>query len=294
MDWIKTFLDYIKYEKRFSSHTLVAYQTDLYQYMNFLDAHTKTMQNATHQDIRLWIINELEQGMSPKTVNRKISALKSFYRFLLREKHITINPMKKVIAPKQKKSLPVFLTETEMDNLFDQVEFPDSFEGKRDKAVLELFYATGIRLSELTAIKRKDIDFYQQTLKVLGKRRKERLIPFSKKLLPVLQDYMACYEQAFGAFGQEDSFFVTKGKKSVYAKLIYRVVNKYLNMVSIGQKRSPHVIRHTFATQLLNNGAELSAIKELLGHTSLAATQVYTHTSVEKLKETYKQAHPRA
>jgi integrase/recombinase XerC len=294
MDWIELFLEHITYGKRFSSHTCIAYKTDLYQYRNFLVVCEKELQTATYREVRLWIIEELENGQSARTVNRKLSVLKAFYRFLLQNNCIVVNPMDKVIAPKQKKSLPIFVSEREMNNLFECVEFPNDFEGKRDRAIIELFYATGIRLSELATLKWKDFDFFQQTVKVLGKRRKERILPFSQKLTPVLEAYIVCYETIFGKFEQNAPFFVTKKGEDSYAKLLYRVVKKYLDKVSAAEKRSPHVIRHTFATHLLNNGADLSAIKELLGHTSLSATQIYTHTSTEKLKETYKQAHPRA
>jgi integrase/recombinase XerC len=181
-----------------------------------------------------------------------------------------------------------------MNNLFEYAVFPDTFEGIRDKTIIELFYATGIRLSELTNIKMEDIDFYYQTIKIIGKRKKERIVPFSPKLSAILKEYIAVYENEFGELGQKSFLFVTKEGKTIYAKLIYRIVRKYLDMVSTVEKRSPHVLRHTFATHLLDSGADLSAIKEILGHTSLAATQFYTHTSVEKLKRTYKQAHPRA
>jgi integrase/recombinase XerC len=294
MDWSCQFLDYVKYEKRYSSHTCIAYKTDLYQYMSFLSSRQKKIEDATFQDIRLWIIEELEDGNSARTVNRKISTLKAFYKFLIRNKYISENPMCKVITPKQEKTLSVVVPETQMENLFSTVVFPNTFEGIRDKAIIELFYATGIRLSELANMKRKDIDFYHQTVKVLGKRNKERIIPFSKKLVPVFQAYISSYENEFGKLEQEAMLFVTNKRAPVYAKLIYRTVRKYLDMVSTVEKRSPHVIRHTFATHLLDNGADLIAIKDILGHSSLAATQIYTHVSSKKLKKTYKQAHPRA
>ena len=294
MDWICQFLDYIKYEKRFSPETYIAYEADLHQYSAFLAAGKKELKDATFKDIRLWIADELNCGKSARTVNRKISTLKSFYKFLMRNNYVSVNPTSKVISPKQKKSLPVFVSESSMNTLFNHVEFPETFEGIRDRTIIEVFYATGIRLSELINIKREDIDFYNQTLKVLGKRKKERMIPFSKKLVPVLKEYIKTYENEFGSVEQETFLFVTREGKVVNAGLVYKIVKKYLDMVSTVEKRSPHVIRHTFATHLLNNGADISAIKELLGHSSLAATQIYTHTSIEKLKETYKQAHPRA
>lgn len=294
MDWICRFLDYIKYEKRFSPHTYTAYKTDLYQYTGFLATIEKNVETATHKDIRLWIAEELNSEKTAKTVNRKISALKSFYKFLIRNNCVSIDPTNKLISPKQKKSLPVFLSETETDTLLNHIDFPNTFEGIRDKTIIELFYATGIRLSELLNIKMKDIDFYERTIKIIGKRKKERIVPFSAILLPVLEEYISTYENEFGNVEQEALFFVTKKGKGVYEKLIYRTVRKYLDMVSTIEKRSPHVLRHTFATHLLNNDADLSAIKELLGHSSVAVTQIYTHTSIDRIKKTYKQAHPRA
>ena len=288
------FLEYVKYEKRFSQHTYIAYKTDLSQYINFLFSKQKDIKNARHQDIRLWIVKELEEGKSSRTINRKISTLKAFYKFLLRNNYVKTDPTSKLIAPKQKKSLPVFVSEREMENLFDRIVFPETFEGVRDRTIIELFYAMGIRLSELLNIKRKDIDFHTYTIKIIGKRKKERIIPFSPKLLSILKEYIAVYENEFGEFGQNMFLFLTKEGKIMYPKLIYKIVKKYLDMVSTVEKRSPHVLRHTFATHLLDNGADLSAIKEILGHSSLSATQFYTHTSVERLKKTYKQAHPRA
>jgi integrase/recombinase XerC len=262
--------------------------------MEFLASNKKEIQNATYRDVRSWIIEELKQKKSARTVNRKLSTLKTFYKFLLRNKYISENPMNKVIAPKQKETLPVVIQESEMENLFTYIVFPDTFDGIRDKTIIELFYAMGIRLSELANIKREDIDFYSQTIKVLGKRKKERIIPFSNKLTPVLREYISSYENNFGNLEQDSALFVTNKGGKISHGLIYRTVKKYLNMVSTATKRSPHVLRHTFATHLLDNGADLLAIKELLGHTSLAATQIYTHTSVEKIKKSYKQAHPRA
>ena len=294
MDWIYQFLDYITYEKRFSPHTCNAYQRDLNQYVDFLLSVKKELQNATHQDVRLWIVEELEEGKSARTINRKISTLKAFYKFLVRNKFTLIDPTTKIILPKQRKPLPIFVSETEMNNLFEQIIFPQTFEGIRDKTMIELFYATGIRLSELSNIKKEDIDFYYQTIKIIGKRKKERLVPFSPKLSAVLKEYIKIYEKKFGIIKQNTFLFVTKKGKAIYAKLIYRTIRKYLDMVSTVEKRSPHVLRHTFATHLLDNEADLVAIKEILGHSSLAATQVYTHTSIEKLKKSYKQAHPRA
>jgi len=294
MDCLNLFLDYLKYEKRYSPKTYVAYKVDLIQYLNFLISREKELKKATHKDIRAWIIEKIEQGVSPRTVNRKISTLKTFYKFLIRNNYLKTDPTSKLIAPKQKKSLPFFVSETEMNNLFEYDIFSNTFEGIRDKTIIELFYATGVRLSELSNIKRNDIDFYYQTIKIIGKRKKERIVPFSPKLSFILKEYIAVYEEKFGKIEQNAFLFVTENGSPIYQKLIYRIVRKYLDLVTTVEKRSPHVIRHTFATHLLDNGADLNAIKEILGHSSLAATQFYTHTSVDKLKKTYKQAHPRA
>ena len=295
MDFIAMFLDYIQYERRNSAHTFVAYKTDLEQYSDFLLSQNLSIEQATYRDIRNWLIALMEDDdNSTRTINRKISTLKTFYRFLLRNKHIEVNPMDKVIAPKQSKRLTNFVSEQDMSKLFEQLEFPDSFEGKRDRIILELFYATGIRLSELIQIKKGDLDLYSGTIKIFGKRKKERIIPIVLQMIVQLQDYLNILEKNFGTIDYNANIFVTDEGKPVYPKLVYRIVRKYLDCVSTVDKRSPHVIRHTFATHLLDNGAELLAIKELLGHSSLAATQVYTHTSIEKIKETYKQAHPRA
>jgi len=236
----------------------------------------------------------MEENNTTKSINRKISTLKTFYKFLLRNNYLKINPMDKVIAPKSSKQLIAFVSEQDMDNLFEHLDFPDNFDGKRDKTILELFYATGIRLSELIQIKKSDLDFYSHTIKVLGKRKKERIVPIAPQMSAQLQDYLFFLEKEFGFINYNQNIFVTNKGKPVYPKLIYKIVRKYLDAATTIDRRSPHVIRHTFATHLLDNDAGLLAIKELLGHASLAATQIYTHTSIEKIKKTYKQAHPRA
>jgi len=294
MDVLNKFLSHIQYEKRYSEHTLIAYKTDLEQYVSFLFSQNREIEQATHRDIRNWQIVLMEENDSTRTINRKLSTLKTFYKFLLRNNYLKTNPMDKVITPKSSKRLTDFVSEESMENLFEQLEFPDNFEGERDKTILELFYATGIRLSELIQIKKSDLDFYSHTIKVLGKRKKERIIPIAPKMSAQLQEYLIFLEKEFGFINYNENIFVTNEGKVIYPKLIYRVVRKYLDAVTTIDKRSPHVIRHTFATHLLDNDADLLAIKELLGHTSLAATQVYTHTSIEKIKKTYKQAHPRA
>ena len=294
MNGVDRFLNYIQYERRNSPHTFVAYKTDMEQYISFLFSQNRTVEEATSRDIRQWLIALMEANNTPRTINRKISTLKTFYQFLIRSKCLNVNPMDKVIAPKQSKKLCAFVSEQDMNKLFEQLEFPDSFEGKRDRVILELFYATGIRLSELIQLKRGDLDFYSQTIKVLGKRKKERIIPVAPAMAAQLQEYVNFLEKEFETTDYNQNIFVTHKGKPVYPNLIYQMVRKYLDAVTTIEKRSPHVIRHTFATHLLDNGADLLAIKELLGHSSLAATQVYTHTSIEKIKKTYKQAHPRA
>jgi integrase/recombinase XerC len=244
----------------------------------------------------------MENDISPRSVNRKLTTLKSFYRFLLKEGSVSINPMRKIISPKTPKKLPSFVEKEKMEMLFENVNFGEGFPALEDRLILEMLYDTGMRLSELINLKETDIYFSQSTLKVLGKRNKERLIPFSNKFADLLKTYLVEKKtylenlklQTPSIFPDEQSLFITrKGKKS-YPRFIYRVVTKYLAQVTTLQKISPHVLRHTFATHLLNNGAELNAVKELLGHANLSATQVYTHNTIEKLKTIYKQAHPKA
>ena len=294
MNYAEMFLDYLQCERRNSAHTCTAYRIDMEQFIFFLASKNVSLEQATHRDIRNWLIELMDNGDSKRTVNRKISTLKAFYRFMLRNKCLEINPMDKVLVPKQSKKLTNFVPEQDMSKLLDQLEFTDDFEGKRDRAILELFYATGMRLSELMQIRKKDLDFYAGTIKVLGKRKKERIVPITPQIINLLRNYIHYLEKEFQNIDYNQNIFVTTKGKPIYQKLIYRMVRKYLDAATTIDKRSPHVLRHTFATHLLDNGADLLAIKELLGHSSLAATQVYAHTSVEKIKKTYKQAHPRA
>jgi integrase/recombinase XerC len=295
MDFASMFLDYLRYEKRGSVHTFTAYKTDLEQFDAFLSSKNCSVEQAMHRDIRNWLAVLLEKEKNTKrTINRKISTLKAFYKFLIREKCLETNPMDKIIMPKQSHRLTAFVSEQDMEKLFEQLEFPDNFEGKRDRMILELFYATGVRLAELIQIKKSDLDFYSSTIRIFGKRKKERIVPMPPKIRTQLQDYIKFLEKNFNFVNYNENIFVTNKGEPVYPKLIYRTVRKYLDAVTTIDKRSPHVMRHTFATHLLDNDADLLAIKELLGHSSLAATQVYTHTSIEKIKQTYKQAHPRA
>jgi integrase/recombinase XerC len=239
------------------------------------------------------MVSLLNDGITPVTIHRKISALKSFFKFLMREQVLESNPVNGVIVPKKPKRLPVFVKEKDMDILLDTVPFADNFEGIRDKFIITLLYGTGMRLSEMTSLRISDIDLGQKVIKVLGKRNKERIIPFYKELEKEITGYLSARQIAFPDADTNIVILTSKGKPA-YPKLIYRVVNKYLALVSTINKKSPHVIRHSFATALLNHGADLNAIKELLGHANLSATEIYTHNSFEKLNNIYKQAHPRA
>ena len=298
------FIDYIQYEKRYSPHTVSAYRNDLDQFFSFLNIqyNINNIQDVTHPMIRSWLVHLMEEKISPRSVNRKMTTLKSFYKFLLKEGSVSINPMWKIISPRSSKKLPSFVEKEKMAMLFETVNFGEGFPALRDRLILEILYATGMRLSELINLKETDIDFHQSTLKVLGKRNKERLIPFSNKFADLLKIYL----QGKKIYLENDKFqrpsdnlddlwlLITDGGKKSYPRFIYRAVKKYLSQVTTLQRISPHVLRHTFATHLLNYGAELNAVKELLGHANLSATQIYTHNTIEKLKTIYKQAHPKA
>ncbi len=291
---IQDFCKYIAFQKRCSKHTLEAYKTDLTQYFDFAQSQyqIKDLLEIDHDIIRSWIVSMLEEGISPRTVNRKISTLKSFYKFLKKENRIAANPMLKVISPKTSKRLPEFIDQDKMNVLLDEVLCDDSFKSLRDKTLIELFYATGIRLSELISIQVDVLNLYDLQLKVLGKRNKERIVPLNPHMVDLLDKYLSQRNDIMKS--NEGPLFITEKGKKMYEKLAYRIVNYYLSSVTTIAKKSPHVLRHTFATHMLNNGAELSAIKEILGHANLSATQVYTHNTVEKLKKVYKQAHPKA
>ncbi|MCX6288130.1 MAG: tyrosine-type recombinase/integrase [Bacteroidetes bacterium] len=287
------FLAYIQYEKRYSPHTVTAYRIDLDQFFTFLSAQYQIsdITGVDHSMIRSWLVFLMEYGDSPRSVNRKLTSLKSFYRFLLKEGVVENNPMRRIISPKTSKRLPEFIETDKMSALIENMEGSEGFPGLRDRIIVEMFYNTGMRLSELLNLKEMDIDFHSGTVKVLGKRNKERLIPFTKKFGSLLKDYILEKEKNFGVVPE---LFLTDSGGKMYPKRIYLIVKSHLASVTTLAQKSPHVLRHTFATHLLNNGAELNAVKELLGHANLAATQVYTHNTIEKLKKIYKQAHPRA
>ena len=284
------FITYLSSEKRFSEHTIKSYTTDLKQFTSFLSSEFQIIDEINEisfQIIRTWIASLLEKGINPRSVNRKISTLKTYFKFLIREGELVENPMMKVVAPKSKKRLPVFIEEDQIASLLNEVQFEEGFVGQRNKLIIELFYVTGIRLSELINIKISDVDFNNQSIKVLGKRNKERIIPLSSITINSLNNFIENNQK-------NDFLFTNLEGEKLYNKLVYRLVNKYIGEISSVNKKSPHILRHTFATHMLNNGADINAIKELLGHANLSATQVYTHNTIEKLKTVYKQAHPRA
>jgi integrase/recombinase XerC len=290
------FLDYLAYEKRYSQHTIKAYCSDLEQFSSYLQEYYSTDDPgaAGHQMIRSWIVSMMEAGQTARTANRKITTLKSFYRFLLKEGSISENPMSRVTAPKTSARLPVFVEQESMNNLFEDVDFGEGFPAIRDRVIMEMLYATGMRLSELINLEIAGIDLYGKSLKVTGKRNKQRIIPLADHMVSLLRQYLAIRSETFTEDKVSTHLFLTNKGEQLYPKMVYRTVHHYLDQVTTISKRSPHVIRHTFATHMLNNGADLNAIKEILGHANLAATQVYTHNTIDKLKSIYKQAHPRA
>ncbi len=291
------FLRYLQYEKRFSEHTITAYSADLHQFFDYLNAVYKVtdVNEISHFFVRSWIVSLMEAKTTSKTVNRKISTLKSFFRFLVKEKTIKTNPMTKITAPKIPKRLPEFIQKEKMELLFDHVEFGEGYKGMRSRLIIELLYATGIRRAELIGLKDHSVDFGNDTIKVLGKRNKERMVPLTPKLSAFLKIYLVERNKYLKDCNKKSDYLVLDNQcNKCYAGLVYRTVKNYLGTVTTSEKKSPHVLRHTFATHMLNNGADINAIKELLGHSSLAATQVYTHNTVEKLKKIYKQAHPKA
>jgi len=290
-----SFLNHIQFEKRVSVHTTLAYKSDLEQFTLFLTQHFPdyTLHTADYGVIRSWIIHLTETGIEAASVNRKIACLRSYYKFLMRREVIENDPMTKIRVLKTKKRLPSFVKETDMVNMLDHITFDDTLEGWRNKLMLELFYATGIRLSELIYLKESQVDRRNNTIKVLGKRNKERVIPFASSIVNILDRYCEIRNKEVEMKGHGFLFVTDKGERC-YPMMVYRVVKQYLRDNTTSEKQSPHVLRHTYATHLLNKGAEINAVKDLLGHTSLAATQVYTHNSLEKLKKVFDQAHPKA
>ena len=292
---IDSFLRYISFEKRYSQHTVKSYQNDLKQFEQYAQQqfNISSLSEATQLMIRSWVLSLMDEGTSARTVNRKIASLRSFYKFLLKREAITKDPTQKIKSLKVKKELPGFANEEEFSTFLDRLVFEDSFEGKTEQIILELLYGTGIRLSELLGLKVSDFKSSESTIKVLGKRNKERIIPVSERLNELLKNLIAEKNHVF-SHDQNSYLIVNKNGGQAYPMMIYRIVRKYLNQVPSLDKKSPHALRHTFATHLLDKGADLNAVKDLLGHSSLAATQVYTHNSLEKLKSVFDQAHPKA
>jgi len=291
---LASFLKYLEIERGYSAYTLRSYGDDVRQFMLFcgLDPEKADYPSLTHRHVRAWVSNMISQGITPRSANRKLSSLRSFFKFLIREGVVKTNPLSKVVSPKISKRLPEFVPESDMNKLEPEVLFDNSFEGQRNLLIISLFYMTGMRLSELVGLKTDSISLASDSIRVIGKGNKERLIPIHPDLKPIINKYNDIRKEV--DVNSSQSYFLTTKGEPVYPKLVYRVVKHYLSMITPLQKRSPHVLRHTFATHLLNQGADLNAIKELLGHANLSATQVYTHSTFEKLKRNYNQAHPRA
>lgn len=291
--FIQLFLQHLRFTKRLSPHTISSYQTDLQQFADFLawQYPDTSLPETESVFIRSWLADLKENQQSAKTINRKISALKSFYKFLTVQKLIEQSPMAVIISQKVKKRLPVFVEQKQMENLFEGIEFEESHKGATDYLLLQLLYQTGIRLNELIELKLSNIDFHNGHIKVLGKGSKERIVPVSPSLLNDIKEYSLKRPETCANLPH---LLVLESGKKLYPKYVYNTVNSYLNKITTITQKSPHVLRHSFATHLMNNGAELNAVKELLGHSSLAATQIYTHNTIEKLKDIYRRAHPKA
>lgn len=291
---IEKYIRYLRYEKNYSLHTEISYSEDLSQFAEFLAEHFSDtdIKHADRDIIRMWIVSMMERKISARSVNRKLSAVKSFYRYLQRIGEVTVNPASKVNGPKVGRPIPAFANSADMEKVLDEENYGDSFESLRDHIMIELFYVTGIRRAELIGLKDVDVDFSSETIQVTGKRNKQRLIPFSDGMKQSLERYIAVRNKEVG--NQSGYLFVKSNGEPLYPMLVHRIVTSNLQQIETLAKVSPHVLRHSFATGMLNNGADINAVKELLGHASLAATEIYTHTSFEELKRIYNKAHPRA
>lgn len=293
--FIQAFLDYLSFQKRYSPHTIVSYQNDLTGFFDFIDLQfgSTTIAEINASFVRSWLASMKESGMESKSLNRKISSLKSFFKYQLIQGAVLTSPMVTIISPKVKKRLPQFVDEKDIQTLFSHVSFPDNWEGSTHRLLLALFYNTGIRQAELVNLKESQIDIGNGNIKVVGKGNKERVLPISKDMMLSILAYMKGKRSHFEQF--DAVILLVNGKgKALYPKYVYNVVKQYLTSITTIDKKSPHVLRHSFATHLMNNGADLNAVKELLGHSSLAATQIYTHNTIEKLKDVYNKAHPKA
>lgn len=289
-----SFLDYLQYERNYSEETIKSYREDLRQFEEFAreEIGDSAPSEVKAELVREWIVSLMDRGYTSTSINRKLSSLRSFYKFLLRKGEVAVNPLQKITGPKNKKPLPAFLRESDMDRLLDEVDFGEGFKGCRDHMIIEMFYATGVRLSELIGLDNKDVDFSSSLIKVTGKRNKQRLIPFGEELKIAMTEYVDVRNEAVPV--RTDAFFVRENGERLSRSIVENLVKRNLSKVVTLKKRSPHVLRHTFATTMLNHDAELGAIKELLGHESLATTEVYTHTTFEEFKKVYNLAHPRA
>jgi len=292
---VVSFINYLQFEKRYSQHTVSSYRVDLEQFFTYLTGQYQSppLAEIAPVYVRSWLAELKNDTMTAKSINRKISTLKSFFKYHLRTGTVSATPMWSVTSPKISRRLPEFVKEEDMRGLFAHMEFPEGWQGRTDRLLLLLFYQTGMRRSELMNLKESQLDFSKQVLKILGKGNKERVVPMGDELAGQLKDYRQAKRREIAGADATYLFVLESGKK-LYPKYIYLAVHKYLGEVTTLSKRSPHILRHTFATHLTNNGADLNAVKELLGHSSLAATQVYTHNSIEKLKAAHKKAHPKA
>ncbi len=291
---IDAFISYLSYEKKYSPHTVKAYRKDLEEFSAFYAEQDpgSGIEDASYGEIREWIVHLVEEGISNRSVNRKVTSLKSYYKFLLKVGDVSANPLARHKALKTPKKVEILFSQTEMGELLNSIPFEDDFEGVRDRLIIELFYATGIRRSELINLELGDIDLSNRTLRVLGKRNKERIIPLLPGTIHLIEEYLSLRENELLSAQNRAVFLTSKGEK-VYETLVYRIINSYFSKVSSKVKKSPHILRHTFATHMLNQGADLNSVKELLGHSSLASTQVYTHNSIAELKKVHSKAHPR-
>ena len=284
---------YLQAEKRYASHTIKAYKNDLNQFHAFCQSNDKEGMDLYYKTIRSWVVFLMDSGYSPRSVHRKLTSLRTYCKYLIGLGELDANPLDRVLKPKLNKRVPAFVEEAKMDQLLDDFDFGDDFEGVRNRLILDMLYQTGMRRSELLGLTTRSVNLSGKSLKVMGKREKERIIPISDGLIHSIEHYLLVREHVLKDPLVEALFVTVKGSP-VYDKLVYRIVNRYLAMVTTLDKKSPHVLRHTFATHMLNSGADLNAIKELLGHANLSATQVYTHNTFKKLKSIYNQAHPRA
>ncbi|MFY9243538.1 MAG: tyrosine-type recombinase/integrase [Polaribacter sp.] len=290
---IESFLDYLSLEKKYSVHTITAYKNDLISFRDFLSSefNQESLVDVHYNQIRSWIVSLVDAKISNRTINRKVSSLKSFYKFLQKTEQIIINPLSKHKALKVSKKVQVPFTSKEINLVINSISEESNFIALRNKLIVEIFYSTGIRRTELINIKETEISLYNGTIKVLGKRNKERFVPLLESIVPTLKEYISLRKKISK---NSDFLFITEKGNKIYETLVYRIINSYFSKVSSKVKKSPHILRHSFATHLLNEGADLNSVKELLGHSSLASTQVYTHNSLDAIKKVYNQAHPRS